>query len=777
MIHTDENNITVEDQFQTISYFSKNSPYRGNLLSNFVPLRDALIGTYGGPDFLSRSLCTYFMPRHPHFSQEVGGEVPLYVYGYKHVPGYEGGFEINQCPLYDFYKTENDKKLSNPSVQLIPGHPDALYSLQGEIYYAANAGPSLGTGPNGPDGGDGGGLGFLAGDISGCSNFIANSDFEAFFFVGIQNPLTEWPDTQEEKNADRCKYTNNAYAVKLKGHSNNELLPDNNVTKYFNACFPCRGFIDLPANGFGAATFTEYEDIGGNIKRMIVKAYTKEGNYRNHSLGSVLARMTIKDQIAQENIYYSDVAYFALNLIGSGIETLHTRETTRLEYYGDVGGQNGEYLGWNTIPQFVPPPTEYRARKLILTRGLHKSHGLTLDAADFGNDNFFIDEYQPRPQGYNYPGTGLNTTFSMENGGYIGAKGQLVSAFTDGLDAPSGDRYDNSTGIPSKVHGIFDINNILENKDLPTSDRNSKVNNSVGILRVHKDYELEPGLIVPSCREKFETLDGSLSDCNLPNNLVMSGLCWITTVFESDIWNAAGGPRSWAFGLEQTQAIPPNDPSVVFTSFETWLETTKVPSNILDSELNTFIASISVGINSAKTNNQLKYIGNGNQNVIPTPVTEILYTIQNNYGYIYNFSDFRLAAAKSKENDYACFEPNSSGVQYSCEETFDGCFIEGLGTLCQFYSEIRTLQGLEQLFTSINACADFIVDGKYTSVPEGECVAGLVAQINSRLTTDSFGCTISTQKVISLIEKFILSRINPCVFQYNNKIYRVMKEA
>ena len=777
MIHTDGNDITVEDQFQTISYFSKNSPYRGNLLNNFAPLRDASIGTYGGTDFLSRCLCTYFMPRHPFFSQEVGELTPLYAYGYKHVPGYEGGFEINECPLYDFYKSENDKKLANPSIELIPGHPDAFYSLQGEIYY-------LPTGPiDGP--GEGGGGGLLVGpppDISICQ-VEQPDEGAAFVVVGVQNPLTQWPDTQEEKNADRCKYTNNAYAVKLKGHSNNSLLPDNNVTKYFNACFPCRGFIDLPANGFEPATFTEYEDLGGDIKRMVVKAYTKEGNYRNHSLGSVLARMTIKDQIAQENIYYSDVAYFALNLVGSGIETLHTRETTKFEYYGSEGSgnpQNGEYLGWDKISALVPPPSEYRARKLILTRGLHKFYGLTLDAKTSA-DNFFIHEHRTR-ESINRPGQGLNETFSMENGGYIGVKGQLVSAWSDSdvFGAPSGELYNNSTGNPNKVHGIFDQQGVLTRiTDLATSDRNSKVNNSVGILRVHKDYELEPGLIVPSCREKFETLDGSLSNCNLPNNLVMSGLCWITTVFESDIWNANGGPRDWAFGLEQTKAIPPNDPSVDFTSFEKWLETTKVPSNILDSELNTFIASISVGINLAKQNNTLKYIGNGNQNVIPTPVTEILYTIQNNYGYIYNFSDFRLAAAKSKENDYACFEPNSSGVQYSCADEFDNCT-----EICDLFSQaFGTLESLEATFISliggptiIDQCIEYVRDGKFISIPAGECLSRLVSELNSQYFT-SVGCTITSQKVISLIEKFILSRINPCVFQYNNKIYRVMKEA
>jgi hypothetical protein len=778
MIDTDGNNITAEDQFQTLSYFSKNSPYRGKILNNFIQPITAKIGSYGGSDFLSRCICTYFMPRHPFFSQEVGGLTPFYAYGYKHVPGYEGGFEINECPLYDLYKSENERKTANPDIQLIPGHPDAFYSLEGEMYWR----------PYGPvDTGGDGGSALLP---TGCVRAEANEG-AAFDNIGMQNSLTEWPPTQEAKSADPCEYTNNAYAIKIKGHNSDSLLPDNNATKYFNACFPCRGFIDLPANGFDTAVFTEYEIIGDGIKRMIVKSYTKEGNYTNHSVGSILARMTLKDQIAQDNIYYTDVAYFALNLIGSGIETLHTRETTKFEYYGsssDGNSTNGQYLGWDKISGVIPPPSEYRARKLILTRGLHESYGLPLDAK-LSADNFFIHEYRDRP-GINWQGNGgngLNTTFSMENGGYIGVKGQLVVPYTDGIDSPSGNLYSNTVSNTNNVHGIFKIDQTLNKYDLPSSDRNSKVNNSVGILRVHKDYDIATGLTVPSCREKFETLDGSLSNCNLPNNLVMSGLCWITTVFESDIWNANGGPRSWAFGLEQTEAIPPNpgDPVVDFTSFETWLETTRVPSNILDNNLSSFMASITVGINSAKTNNQLKYIGNGNKNVIPTPVTEELYLARrNSQQFVYDFEDFRRAAAKSKENDYACFDPNSSAVQYSCADEFGSCSSGGL-LICDIFQDFATLQTLEAGFiatispngNTIDQCIPFVSEGKFISIPTGDCLSELVSRINTTYSTDLFGCTISAGQIISLIEKFILSRSNPCVFQYNNKIYRVMKEA
>jgi hypothetical protein len=769
MIDTDGNNITAEDQFQTLSYFSKNSPYRGKILNNFIQPITAKIGSYGGSDFLSRCICTYFMPRHPFFSLEVGERTPFYAYGYEHVPGYEGGFEINECPLYDLYKSENERKTANPDIQLIPGHPDAFYSLEGEMYWRQS---------DPIDTGGGGGSALLP---TGCVREEANEG-AAFINIGMQNPLTEWPPTQEAKSADPCEYTNNAYAIKIKGHNSDSLLPDNNATKYFNACFPCRGFIDLPANGFQAATFTEYETIGDGIKRMIVKSYTKEGNYTNHSIGSILARMTLKDQIAQDNIYYTDAAYFALNLIGSGIETLHTRETTKFEYYGsssDGNSTNGQYLGWDKISGVIPPPSEYRARKLILTRGLHESYGLTLDAK-LSADNFFIHEYRDRAA-INSEGNGLNKTFSMENGGYIGVKGQLVVPYTDGIASPSGNRYPDTVSNTNNVHGIFNIDQTLDNIDLPSSDRNSKVNNSVGILRVHKDYDIAPGLTVPSCREKFETLDGSLSNCNLPNNLVMSGLCWITTVFESDIWNANGGPKDWAFGLEQTQAIPPNpgDPEVNFTSFETWLETTRVPSNILDNNLSSFMASITIGIGSVKQNDPQKYIGNGNKNVIPTPVTEELYLARrNSQQFVYDFEDFRRAAAKSKENDYACFDPNSSAVQYSCADEFNNCT-----QICNLFPGFDTLQNLEANFIStiggpviIDQCIEYVRDGKFISIPAGECLSRLVSELNSQYFT-VVGCTITSQKVISLIEKFILSRSNPCVFQYNNKIYRVMKEA
>ncbi len=780
MIDTAGNNITANDQFETISYFSKNSPFRATIFNNFIyPITKNLsengISTYGSTDFLNKALCTYFMPRHPYYSQTIGEALPFYAYGYKPAPGFEGTIDINLCPRYDFYKSENEKKSIDPDYTIVPGHGDAFYSLMGELY-CTNYGPidDPGTG-----GGAGGGAGFV--DDSICGNEPQFGEAACFFNVGIQNPLTPWPPTQEERLNNLCEYSKNAYGVKIYGHSRNDFLPDNNVTKYFNACFPCRGFIDLPPDGHETAVFTEYEDIEGGIKRIIVKSYTREGNYTNHSVGSILARMTLKEQINQGNIYYTDAAYFTLSLIGSGIETLHTREITKKEYY-DTVGSNGVYAKWDTVPNAAPTPSDYRARKLLLMQGLHPTHGETLNNIIDQSKVFFTNEYK------NPMDPIFAKNFAYENGGYIGVNGQFVADYVFGqaeAGVPS-EKYYNEIGNPNKVHGLFDLNNQINGAfDKSTSDRNPKVNNVTGILRVHKEYEIEPGRTIPVCREKFETKNGNLTNCDLPNNLVMNGLCWITTVLHSDIWEDA--PKNWAEEMDLQFGIPPEPgqpPNVIdYTSFETWLDSTTVPSNILDNNFIGFIQSVGNAINNAKQNNPDKYIGTGQMDSVPTPITEELYLNRKvNGAYVYNFDDFRKAAEKSTVNDYSCYNPDSITVNYSCQETFNCSENEDLGqTYCEFNStSLSTLEQLEATMiaaaNSFFVCNEFIQGGKFTNIPTSPCMTSMIGDFNNDTNANLFGsCGLTESKATDLIQLMLDSRANPCIFQYNNKIYRVME--
>ena len=778
MIDTAGNNITANDQFETISYFSKNSPFRATIFNNFIypitkNLSENSISTYGSTDFLNKALCTYFMPRHPYYSQTIGEALPFYAYGYKPAPGFEGTIDINLCPRYDFYKSENEKKSSDPNYTIIPGHNSAFYSLMGELY-CTNYGPidDPGTG-----GGAGGGAGFV--DDSICGNEPQFGEAACFFNVGIQNPLTPWPLTEDE--IDPCEHTANAYGVKIYGHINDNLLPDNNVTKYFNACFPCRGFIDLPPNGHETALFTQYETIVGGIQRIIVKSYTREGNYTGHSVGSILARMTLKEQINQGNIYYTDAAYFTLSLIGSGIETLHTREITKKEYM-DTPDSNGTYAGWNAVPNAAPLPSDYRARKLLLMQGLHPTHGETLNNIIDQSKVFFTNEYN------NPMDPIFAKNFAYENGGYIGVNGQFVAdyVFGQGEAGVPSEKYYNEIGNPNKVHGLFDFNNQINGAfDKSTSDRNPKVNNVTGILRVHKDYQIEEGRSIPVCREKFETKDGTLTNCNLPNNIVMNGLCWITTVLHSDIWEDR--PREWAEEMDLQFAVPPEPGQppveVDYTSFETWLETTTVPTATLDNNFAVFIQSVGIAISNAKQNNSEKYIGTGQLDSIPTPITEELYLNRRyNGAYVYDFKDFREAAEASRQNDYSCYNPDSAAIEYSCEETFNCSENEDLGqTYCEFNSSsLSTLEQLEARMilsaNSVFSCGEFIQGGKFTNIPTSPCMTSMIVNFNNATNANLFGsCGLTVSKATDLIQLMLDSRANPCIFQYNNKIYRVMK--
>ena len=477
-----------------------------------------------------------------------------------------------------------------------------------------------------------------------------------------------------------------------------------------------------------------------------------------------------------------------LMLIGSGVEVLHTREVLGNEYYTAAtvtSTKAQQSLNWKTVEGNAPKPSEYRARKIKFI-----SNAPTTDEVEPIKDyDLFLSEFV-RPINASYQNSQNNT---REYGGYIGVNGQYVCAYV-GPNVFAGSIPDimnfyETTAKPEKVYGLFPAD---DNPLLPpytcSSDRNHKVNNNIGILRIHKDFELEPGRTVPHCREKFETLDGSLTNCDLPNNLVMSGLCWITTTIEEDLWEN-GGLKDYAQSLEITESVDDqgnqigNSDHADFTNFDSWVTTTRIPLQFLRGNITAFLDQVSNAIGQVKQSNPTKYIGTGQFNSIPTPISEEWYLTRTTNGrYMYTFDDFRNGAIKSKANDYSCYNPDSTAVPYSCTEQFPDCELDVL-VYCDQEAEASTLANLEATLTSTNVIRDQCrldyldpVSGLFASMPSDECL--LQMAVNWKSTGQiRFYCPeqVTFQKIKTLIQIILDNRSNPCIFQYNNKVYRVMR--
>jgi len=752
-----DSSVDATKQFRTISYFSKDNSLRPKVLdylrsldANFIVFSAVDPGSFSAYDFYNGALCEFLMPRHPYFEGPPEGVAAgpyqpgnyEYAYGYKPASGTEGTFyRVNTCRKYDLYERANRLKRDDPTLTLITGYPNTLFSLEGELAECQVEGP-INDGP-------GGGIGYLGDDTTQSPTTTCLID------RGIKNPLTAWPATEQAR--DGRIHTSDAYVVQIIGHDgglNNPKLPNNNAPKVFNACFPCRGFIDLPMQGdnpIGDAVFAEYEDIGNGIQRLIIKSYTKEGRYSGHSVGSILARMTLKDQIKQENIYYKDIAEYSLILIGSGIEILHTREVSKQEFYN--------VLNWNLNPTGITSSSNSRAEKLSLV--YHT--GVPLDFTFDVNDAQYTKVYWPFGTLIDWT-VGSNIAFK-DTGGYIGQQGQNVSAYVGReLIAPLFSARVNST----TVHGIFENVSGRATRFITNSDRNAKVNNNIGILRVHKEYDMGGGHKIPNCREKFETLNRDLTDCDLPNNLVMNGMCWITTVIQKDIWEHSY-IQNWVSNRELED---PDNTNLNITTFEDWITTTRLTINFQE-----FILVLNYVISALKTEQPNVYIGTGELDIIPTPITEELYSMRRNNEYVYNMNDLKQAAIKSKNNSYSCFDPDGQSGVYNCSDYF-----------CEFFCPSNaSLEATEDsLFIAFNGCDDAICNpndpsitfnGKFISVPSNSCLQAMVTQLDATYFCSATSKPFTVANVKEVIEIIIENRSNPCVFQYNNKVYRIMKEA
>ena len=752
-----DSSVNATKQFRTISYFSKDSSLRPKVLdylrsldANFIVISAVDPGSVSAYDFYNGALCEFLMPRHPYFEGPPEGAAAgpyqggnfEYAYGYKPAYGTEGTFyRINTCRKYDLYERANDLKRDDPTLTLITGYPNTRFSLEGELAECQGVG--------GGDVGSGivSGVGFLGNDTTQSPTTLCLID------RGIKNPLTAWPATEEAR--DGRIHTSNAYVVQIIGHDgglNNPKLPNNNAPKVFNACFPCRGFIDLPMQGDNPtedAVFAEYAEIGDGIQRLIIKSYTKEGKYNGHSVGSILARMTLKDQIKQENIYYKDIAEYSLILIGSGIEILHTREVSQKEFY--------DVLQWDLNPTGITSSSNSRAEKLSLVYHTGVPLGLTFDV----NDNRYNNAYWP---------FGLLNTWSVgevyafkDTGGYIGQQGQNVSAYVGReVDSPFfAERVNANT-----VHGIFENGSGQATRFITNSDRNAKVNNNIGILRVHKEYDMGGGHKIPNCREKFETLNRDLTNCDLPNNLVMNGMCWITTVIQKDIWEHSN-IQDWVSNKELSD---PDNTNLNVTTFEDWITTTRLAINFDE-----FILVLNSVISALKAEQSTVYIGTGALNSIPTPITEELYSMRRNNEYVYNMNDLKQAAIKSKNNSYSCFNPDGQSGAYNCSDYF-----------CELFCP-SSLEATEfTLINAFNGCDDSICNpndpsitsnGKFISVPSNSCLQAMVTQLENTYFCSTTSKPFTAANIKKVIEIILENRSNPCVFQYNNKVYRIMKEA
>jgi hypothetical protein len=755
-----DSSVNSTKQFRTISYFSKDSflkpkvlEYLNSLNANFRTI--SAVGSLSASDFYNDALCEFFMPRHPYFEGPPEGAAAgsyesgalEYAYGYKPAYGAEGKFYgINTCRKYDLYYKANEIKrddLGNTTV-LITGYPNTYFSLEGELLECQDVGGGGGVGSSIVSG-----VGFLGDDTTESPTALCLID------RGIKNPLTPWPATEEAR--DGRIHTSNAYVVQIIGHDgglNNPKLPNNNAPKVFNACFPCRGFIDLPMQGdnpIDDAVFAEYADIGDGIQRLIIKSYTKEGNYSGHSVGSILARMTLKDQIKQENIYYKDIAEYSLILIGSGIEILHTREVSKKEFY--------EVLNWNSNPTGITSSSNSRAEKLALVYYT----GVPLESAFNVNNIQYYKVYWPFGSLLEWS-VGENRAFK-DTGGYIGQQGQNVSAYVGRRDDQPPPKFADRVNA-NTVHGIFENGLGQATRFITNSDRNAKVNNNIGILRVHKEYDMGGGHKIPNCREKFETLNRDLTNCDLPNNLVMNGMCWITTVLQKDIWEHSH-MQDWVMVKELED---PDNTKLNLTTFEDWITTTR-----LTITFDEFIIPLNHVISVLKADQPSVYIGTGALNSIPTPITEELYSMRRGNEYVYNMNDLKQAAIKSKNNSYSCFDPDGQSGGYNCSDYF-----------CDFFCPSSLEATEDNLINAFRQCDDDICDpndpsitsnGKFISVPSTLCLQAMVAELENTYFCSGTTKPFTVANIKEVIEIILENRSNPCVFQYNNKVYRIMKEA
>jgi hypothetical protein len=472
------------------------------------------------------------------------------------------------------------------------------------------------------------------------------------------------------------------------GHQNGFIQP---IT--LNPCLPCKGFTNFPVgedteDTLGQGAFSDF--IVENDGKLSIVAYSPYVNYGNTSIGEIIARMTLADQLKQGTIFYQTSCEFMMTLLCSGIEVLHIAEIPNFKYFpGEV---------WNNVPGITLPKD--RSERL----------GGIYDLSLSENEGRFPYQKMGQILGYGIIGGGIGVL---------------------------GNHYGPNTGQndqDNKITGEL------------SSGMNPRFNNSFGIIRVHKAASLS-GLSVTGCPLQFDALNTSNqrvnTPCNLPNNIVMGGMCWIGPVITTEVWN-------------EMKVLPDN----VYSDYDTFVEWALDNEELIEN--GTFDATFFANLDTALA--VLNYTVNN------IPAEEVVYTRKDTNGTrIYTLNDLLLGAkqiSNTSNNPGGCLEVpeepvfgnNVFGTNGNCLETVAG--IVGGNSLISFMQTVYS-------FTS---CASTSYPANDPTTISSQCKTEMVDFINGI----SPGC-IDINELNSILTAIKDYNSNPCLFGYNNKTYRQMR--
>jgi len=332
----------------------------------------------------------------------------------------------------------------------------------------------------------------------------------------------------------------------IEGYEKYKYTPNFSVTA---PCYPCKGFTNYPMDesddpDYGVSDLVNKLD--NNVLEFL--SYTRSGIYSDGSaipgantatrtpreanpfvaqanvhqpLGQLVARMTLQEQVRQSKIFHENVCQFILMLLCSGVEVLHTAELTKQyhdqywlnipgvtynknresikDVYGGRLGETDDAL--STFP--LTPDTYERYYGEIRDGGSININGTNFNESDGNSEYFNVWERGIQPTNFDVPWT-------------------------------SADPRDTNV-YPKEV--------LVGNKG-KSSGLNPIFNSEIGIIRRHKGINLpDAGINLPLCRPPVDTWNDSGTNrtqrgkCNLPNNLVFGGFCWITNVIDRPLWN------------------------------------------------------------------------------------------------------------------------------------------------------------------------------------------------------------------------------------------------
>ena len=479
-----------------------------------------------------------------------------------------------------------------------------------------------------------------------------------------------------------------SYAVV--GHQNGFIQP---IT--LNPCLPCKGFNNFPVgeDNLGDGTNSNFiEDTGSKLN---IVAYSPYVNYASQPIGQIFARMTLADQIKQNSIFYQNVCEYMTTLLCSGIEILHSAEVPQNYYSGT----------WDSAGVTLPKDRSERFGH-IYNVAFNETSG-RFPYQTIRNIKAYVSS---------------DTT---ETGGIGGGIGVL------------GNHYGNNTENDN------DTNNKITGER--SSGMNPWMNNSFGILRVHKQAVLN-GLSVLTCPLQFDALNSTNqrvdTSCNLPNNIVMGGMCWISAVITTEVW-------------QEMQNLP-DSPFSGYNSFVDWALDNEplIQSGNFDATFFAFLEN-ALGV--------LNYtVGN-------IPAEETVYIRKDNLGNrIYTLNDLLQGAkqiAPDSKNPGGCLEiPEEPEFGNGVFGTNGNCLQTAAGVL-----------GGSSLIEFIQITYNFVCSGiPYNSDDPTQtseaCRVGMVNTINSIVP----GC-IDLNDLNDILLAIRDFNSNPCVFGYNNKTYRQMR--